>query len=344
MKSTKNAEKKRFQWYQENILIPAVKTHRKKYHGFDSDSGAPIPDKLTAVCACDGDLSQVANIKETVHKLKDLKIHANKQNASRSGVEQPADLVKVFMIIKKILPEYTATDLPADRSPVKDKLVGKWATDEDLLSLALKGNKKSTLIDFLAVLPDVVTKACDSKNIRTGFIAAGIIDKDNYRFPVLNKILATCRRNVTKEESDNILDLFEHFLTTFDEQGHIPEEVFDMYGIINDFDANRNVYRRDAGILQESWQRAKCLTHEFQIKLRKQRLLDCQRHERLKKKRANDAHQVKVDANARAVKALHDMLVEDNMMGELQPTSASHSSTWMKSELSLMRRLMLHLK
>ena len=89
------------------------------YHGFDSESGVPIPDRLTAVCACDGDLSQINNIKETAKKLNDLKICANKQNAARSGVEQPADLAKVFMIIKSLLPDYTATNLPADRNPVK---------------------------------------------------------------------------------------------------------------------------------------------------------------------------------------------------------------------------------
>jgi len=71
------------------------------------------------VCACDEDLSQITNITETVKKLNNLKIRADKQNAARSGVEQPADLAEVFMIIKSLLPDYTATDLPAARNPVK---------------------------------------------------------------------------------------------------------------------------------------------------------------------------------------------------------------------------------
>ena len=67
-----------------------------------------------------------------------------------------------------------------------------------------------------------------------------------------------------------------------------------------------------SGITQEQLQRAKCLTHDFQINLRKQRLLDCQRTERLKKKRENAKHQAKIDENAVAVKRLVGMLKADD--------------------------------
>ncbi|EJK66261.1 hypothetical protein THAOC_12831 [Thalassiosira oceanica] len=251
-------------------------------------------------------------IKENAQMLKDLKIVANKHNAARSAVEQPADLAKVFKIIKELLPNYTARDVPADRVPVKAKVSEAFKSDPKLKSLSLKSTKKGALIDFLAVIGKIITRACDSDNIQAGFIAAGFIDGQALRYPVLNKILATCRRNITKEECENVLDTFEQFLITFDEQGHIPEEMFDLYGFVNDFGVDGQIYRRDAGITQEQLQRAKCLTHDFQINLRKQRLLDCQRTERLKKKRENAKHQAKVDDNKAAVRRLNGMLKADD--------------------------------
>ncbi|EJK76050.1 hypothetical protein THAOC_02207, partial [Thalassiosira oceanica] len=234
------------------------------------------------------------------------------QNAARSAVEQPADLAKVFKIIKELLPNYTATNLPPGRCPVKDRVSTAFLTEPKLQSLKLRSTKKGALIDFLAVIGDVATRACSSKNIRDGFVAGGYIDDKVFRYPVLNKLLATCRRNITKDEYENVLDTFEIFLSTFEAQGHIPEELFDMYGFVHDYGVDGQIVRRDAGITQEQLQRAKCLTHDFQINLRKQRLLDCQRSERLKKKRENAKHQAKIDANAVAVKRLVGMLKDDD--------------------------------
>jgi hypothetical protein len=51
------------------------------------------------------------------------------------------------------------------------------------------------------------------------------------------------------------------------EQGRIPEDVFDDLGFPCDKDVYGHEVLRAAGILQESYQRSKCLTHEFQINL-----------------------------------------------------------------------------
>ncbi len=53
----------------------------------------PIPDHLTAVSWCDGDLAQISNItcEESIELYKENKIIANKQNPARSGTEQAAD-------------------------------------------------------------------------------------------------------------------------------------------------------------------------------------------------------------------------------------------------------------
>ena len=78
-----------------------------------------IPEKLTAVSYCDGDISQMDAIKSGTDLFIDNKVIANKQHASRSGVEQPADLAKVFKLIKNMLPSYTVKNVPAERCPMK---------------------------------------------------------------------------------------------------------------------------------------------------------------------------------------------------------------------------------
>ena len=92
MRNTEGAEKARFKYYHEKILIHGINLQRKKFCNFDIAAGSSIPDKATAVAWCDGDLSQIDAIKRSVKMYAENKIIANKQNAARSGVEQPAIL------------------------------------------------------------------------------------------------------------------------------------------------------------------------------------------------------------------------------------------------------------
>jgi len=101
MRDTVGAAEKKFKWYHDEVLIPGIKAQRKHFAGFDSTSGEPVPDNLTAVSWCDGDLSQVKAITDSADELTANKIIANKQHAARSAVEQPADLANVFNVIKK---------------------------------------------------------------------------------------------------------------------------------------------------------------------------------------------------------------------------------------------------
>jgi hypothetical protein len=73
---------------------------RKKYCKFDIEAETTIPDKLTMVVWCDGDMSQIDAIKQSVEVYIENKIIADKQNAVQSGVEQPADLAHVFNSVK----------------------------------------------------------------------------------------------------------------------------------------------------------------------------------------------------------------------------------------------------
>ena len=72
-----------------------------------------IPDKLTAVTYCDGYFSQIDAIKSSIDLFTDNKVIANKQHASWSGVKQPADLVRVFKLIKNMLPSHMVKNIPA---------------------------------------------------------------------------------------------------------------------------------------------------------------------------------------------------------------------------------------
>jgi hypothetical protein len=116
----------------------------------------------------------------------------------------------------------------------------------------------STLIDFLSMLPEIATTACSKDNIKHGFIQAGIIDKEFNRYPVFNKILATCPQQPTLEEYRTVLESFEDFIKIMDEKGHIDEEQYDMRGIRMDKDINGQDVFRTAGIAQESFQCSKC--------------------------------------------------------------------------------------
>ena len=179
-------------------------------------------------------------VTQSAELFTENKIIANKQNAARFGVEQPADLTPVFRIIKKIQPTHTVRDIPVDRCPMK-RLISNMFHSKNMSFLSLKSTKKNALIDFLSVLPEISTTACSKDNIKHGFIQAGIIDKELNRYPIFNKILATCHQQV---------ESFADFLNIVNEKGHIDEEQYDIRGIRMDKDINGQYVFRIVGIAQ----------------------------------------------------------------------------------------------
>ena len=111
-------------------------------------------------------------------------------------------------------------------------------------------------------------------------------------------------------------ETFHHFLQAMVEQGFIPEEYFDLYGIAVDRDMNGDEVLKLATIAQESHQRSKCLTHEFQVHLRKERLLHIQRKERQRKEVVNSKHQELIDANRETVHLLNKMCQKKGLIGD----------------------------
>ncbi len=127
-----------------------------------------IPDKLIAVTYCDRDFRQIDAIKSSINLFTDNKVIANKQHASWSGVEQPADFARVFKLIKNMLPLHTVKNIPAERCPMKALMLD--AFKEKLKHLNLAPNKRHSLVDFISSLSVMATKACMVKNIQHGFI------------------------------------------------------------------------------------------------------------------------------------------------------------------------------
>ena len=90
MKGTPGAEKKRFQWIRDHVLMPCINWDRKEYGGFDVESGAPMSDEHTAVSWCDGDNSQIDTTvsEEGIQHYSVNNVIANKHNASGARKEQ----------------------------------------------------------------------------------------------------------------------------------------------------------------------------------------------------------------------------------------------------------------
>ena len=92
-----------------------------------------------------------------------------------------------------------------------------------------------------------------------------MLDKEKARYPVLLKILGTCHDSIPQELYKKVIDSFTHLYNVVTEQGCIPEDVFDELSFPMDVYVNGREVFRNAGISQESYQRAKCLTHSTQV-------------------------------------------------------------------------------
>ena len=195
---------------------------------------------------------------------------------------------------------------------------------DKLSFLSLKSTKKNALINFLSVLPEIATTACSKDNIKHGFIQAGIINKEFNRYPVFNKILATCRQQPTIEEYRKVVEKFPDFLDIMNEKGHIDEDHFDVSGIRMDKDINRQNVFRTTGIAQESFQHSKCLTHSHQINMRLDCLQIIKSKEILKKETANLKLGELVEANRKVVEIICKKLKQEGIIREDSEDGEEH--------------------
>ena len=106
--------------------------------------------------------------------------------------------------------------------------------------LNLNSKKKSSLIDIISTLSELATKAATRGNILHGFYESGLIDQTKSRYPVLLKVLGTCRSMLPNEVYQSVIDNFTHLYRIMMEQCRIPEDVFDDLG----FPHNKDVYKK----------------------------------------------------------------------------------------------------
>jgi hypothetical protein len=118
-------------------------------------------------------------------------IISNKQNAAKSAAEQPADLMKIFMFLKKMIKITTEANMP--ETPLKRALISKFADLKLEGKLHLPKNHLDALIDFCVVIVKILAKIATPENIRDGSIKAGMIDTSSLMVPDLLAMLNTTR-------------------------------------------------------------------------------------------------------------------------------------------------------
>jgi hypothetical protein len=304
MRKGKGADEERVKYYQDKVLLPWIEDVRKD---MDSNyvSGMPVGRKLKAVCWMDGALEQVASIADNPEKFAKAWVTVCKQNAGRTGVEQPADLAPVFKLFKQYIANTSSLDKHVTKA-FRDKLAKAFKTDPNLGRLKLKSTHHNALLDFLAICASAATKACSLANVIKGFTESGLLDEETNRFPVLAKILATCKRPQGLETSvvDKVSNDLPSLLREVDEKGRISEKWFDHHDYPRDQnEKGEDVLRTDSNT-QEHMQRSKVMTHEYQVESRLANIRAKIAKKRSKLVTENEEHEALVEMNRKVVEKL----------------------------------------
>eukprot|EP00957_Ditylum_brightwellii_P162250 12353933-Ditylum_brightwellii.AAC.1 len=77
-------------------------------------------------------------------------------------------------------------------------------------------------------------------------------------------MLATCRRNPTKEEYKKCVNSFPYLFSEFESKCYAGDGFFEQLGFQTNVDIDSTPMQRDATISQECRQQYKCLSHPHQ--------------------------------------------------------------------------------
>ena len=122
-------------------------------------------------------------------------------------------------------------------------------------------------------------------------------------------IRGTLRRQVTEKEYQLCLDNFVPLLQFVYLHGHVPDTEFLARGFPPDTNYAGEDVHRLAGISQEHCQRAKILSHEYQVKLRTDLVLEKMAKERKKQEEANANINKAIANNRSCEKKIMDIVV-----------------------------------
>ena len=269
--NNKTAEQRNFEYYREKVLFPFIAGIRESL--FDWIPGTPIPDTLAAVCWSDGACTQLQAITTEKQQRTDRtnKVTTCKHSAARTAEEQACDLASVFRTQNSLSRGMTNNDVRGGLNISVTKVFKKLKQERSLnLSLV----KEHALIDFVSCYPSILARSACPSSVAKGFLYNGMIDEKTKHWPDMKAILRTCKNiKLTEEKEDNIIQLFPKLYSEQMEKGHLSDDFLENLGFVPDKNFADETVRRTAVITNESSQRAKCLSHEYQRDLRKKVLI-----------------------------------------------------------------------
>jgi hypothetical protein len=233
---TPGAEKKRFQWIRDNVLITFINWGRKEHDGIDVESGAPMGDEHAAVSWCDSDNLQIdTNVSEEgVQRYSAKNIIANKHNASSTRKEQACDLGKVFLISNKLNKTTTVKNSSSSNHHLKRHLELQFAKFNPKLRI----KKHSTIIDFLAKQPTISSCACVRESVLSGYVAWGFLIQF-ISISGLIKLISTCKIFCHLSVYNKYLSSFVVLIALSSHNGnrYLSDDDFISHGFNPDIDA-----------------------------------------------------------------------------------------------------------
>ena len=213
--------------YMTKILLPFIDLCRRHLEpSANLDPNAIVPEYLTAVSWCDGDIAQVQEVLSRADALLSRRTRCCKHGAKTSGTAQFADLMKCFSIIKSEMENNTAAGKGNVGIHGNVEKLFKEMRDRGIINF--DHEKEKAIRDGIKILPDVLYKACDKKKIQKGFKEGGY----DFETGTVNetKILSnfTRGREVTEVEwgEDTWDDRHKMMLA----DGQITEAMYDQCG------------------------------------------------------------------------------------------------------------------
>jgi len=223
---------------------------------------------MTAVSWQDGCQSQLASLisAESMEIDEKLRIRRCKHSASRSGVEQSADVGPCFRTLKSKHRFADKNDLR--RVPSRFERIIRAG----MSFLHLEAFKMNSIVEFVGNLPSLLATTYASEAIKKGFLGNGQIDEKSHSVPDIYKLLGTYRGHWDVTE-DDLKEMFDHFFEEMAAEGAIKEESFTAFGVPSDENSTGDLVERDHSLSSEHRQRAKVLSNLIQRQGRRDRFM-----------------------------------------------------------------------
>jgi hypothetical protein len=238
-----------------------------KHYGIQA--GGTLKEKHMCVVSCDGDLGQVACVKdnEMIEKERQKKIASWKHNPAGTQREQSQDLQNVFPEMNHL--EATTTideDMPDEMIPLLCLVKEVFTKCNRTFGLNFPDKKKQTNMHFLARFPENYMTATQKKHVMPGYLANGQVNYLSRMVPDLKVMIEdTLDRPIFMWEWKLVRARMVAVCELMLVQGWISDHTFISWGFPADLNLlGEEVYRPDS-VAQEHLQRAKLMDHPYQV-------------------------------------------------------------------------------